>query len=65
MEIRDEIRALWCDAGAFYMKDGYNFDLTKDALHAYNRHLVGYLRTYERMGLQAIQYRGGRWSGRR
>ncbi|MGB1234642.1 MAG: proline--tRNA ligase [Planktomarina sp.] len=39
----------------FYMKDGYNFDLTKEAaLHAYNRHLVSYLRTYERMGLQAI-----------
>ena len=36
----------------FYMKDGYNFDLTKeDAMHAYNRHLVSYLRTYERMGL--------------
>lgn len=42
----------------FYMKDGYNFDLTKeDALHAYNRHLVSYLRSYERMGLQAIPMR--------
>nr|MCW1952086.1 proline--tRNA ligase [Octadecabacter sp.] len=42
----------------FYMKDGYNFDLSKeDALHAYNRHLVSYLRTYERMGLQAIPMR--------
>ena len=42
----------------FYMKDGYNFDLTEeDALHAYNRHLVSYLRTYERMGLQAIPMR--------
>lgn len=42
----------------FFMKDGYNFDLTKeDALHAYNRHLVSYLRTYERMGLQAIPMR--------
>ena len=42
----------------FYMKDGYNFDLTKkDALHSYNRHLVSYLRTYERMGLQAIPLR--------
>ncbi|MGV6840550.1 MAG: proline--tRNA ligase [Planktomarina sp.] len=42
----------------FYMKDGYNFDLTReDALHAYNRHLVSYLRTYERMGLQAIPMR--------
>jgi len=40
------------------MKDGYNFDLSKeDALHAYNRHLVTYLRTYERMGLQAIPMR--------
>ncbi|WP_308917025.1 proline--tRNA ligase [Jannaschia sp. LMIT008] len=39
----------------FYMKDGYTFDLTEDdAKHAYNRHLVTYLRTYERMGLQAI-----------
>ncbi|WP_166416257.1 proline--tRNA ligase [Cochlodiniinecator piscidefendens] len=42
----------------FFMKDGYNFDLTKeDALHAYNRHLVTYLRTYERLGLQAIPMR--------
>lgn len=42
----------------FYMKDGYNFDLTKeDAMHAYNRHLVSYLRTFERMGLQAIPMR--------
>ena len=42
----------------FYMKDVYNFDLTKeDALHAYNRHLVSYLRSYERMGLQAIPMR--------
>jgi prolyl-tRNA synthetase len=42
----------------FLMKDGYTFDLTKeDALHAYNRHLVSYLRSYERMGLQAIPMR--------
>ena len=42
----------------FYMKDGYTFDLTREnALHAYNRHLVSYLRTYERMGLQAIPMR--------
>jgi prolyl-tRNA synthetase len=42
----------------FLMKDGYNFDIDKDAaLHAYNRHLVSYLRTYERMGLQAIPMR--------
>ena len=38
---------------------GYQwFDLTKeDALHSYNRHLVSYLKTYERMGLQAIPMR--------
>jgi prolyl-tRNA synthetase len=42
----------------FLMKDGYNFDLTKEAaLHAYNRHMVSYLRTYERMGLTAIPMR--------
>ncbi|MFS4437283.1 proline--tRNA ligase [Paracoccaceae bacterium GXU_MW_L88] len=42
----------------FLMKDGYNFDLTKeDAMHAYNRHLVSYLRSYERMGLTAIPMR--------
>lgn len=42
----------------FLMKDGYTFDLTKeDALHAYNRHLVTYLRSYEQMGLQAIPMR--------
>ncbi|MBI1416366.1 MAG: proline--tRNA ligase [Limimaricola sp.] len=42
----------------FLMKDGYNFDVDKDAaLHAYNRHMVSYLRTYERMGLTAIPMR--------
>ncbi|PZQ48970.1 MAG: proline--tRNA ligase [Rhodovulum sulfidophilum] len=42
----------------FLMKDGYNFDLTvEDALHAYNRHMVTYIRTYERMGLKAIPMR--------
>jgi prolyl-tRNA synthetase len=40
------------------MKDGYNFDIDRDsAMHAYNRHLVSYLRTYERMGLKAIPMR--------
>ncbi|KAB7613674.1 proline--tRNA ligase [Amylibacter sp. SFDW26] len=42
----------------FFMKDGYNFDIDKEsAMHAYNRHLVSYLRTYERMGLKAIPMR--------
>ena len=42
----------------FLMKDGYNFDVDRDAaLHAYNRHMVSYLRSYERMGLTAIPMR--------
>ncbi|MEM6940486.1 MAG: proline--tRNA ligase [Pseudomonadota bacterium] len=59
-KFRDEIRPRFgvMRGREFYMKDGYNFDLTKEeALHAYNRHLVTYLRTYERMGLQAIPMR--------
>ena len=56
-KFRDELRPRFgvMRGREFYMKDGYNFDLTEaDAKHAYNRHLVSYLRTYERMGLQAI-----------
>ncbi|MEO0344257.1 MAG: proline--tRNA ligase [Pseudomonadota bacterium] len=59
-KFRDEIRPRFgvMRGREFFMKDGYNFDVTKeDALHAYNRHLVSYLRTYERMGLQAIPMR--------
>ena len=59
-KFRDEIRPRFgvMRGREFLMKDGYTFDLTKeDALHAYNRHLVSYLRTYERMGLQAIPMR--------
>jgi prolyl-tRNA synthetase len=59
-KFRDEIRPRFgvMRGREFLMKDGYNFDLTKEAaLHAYNRHLVSYLRTYERMGLQAIPMR--------
>ena len=59
-KFRDEIRPRFgvMRGREFLMKDGYNFDLTKeDALHSYNRHLVSYLRTYERMGLQAIPMR--------
>jgi prolyl-tRNA synthetase len=59
-KFRDEIRPRFgvMRGREFLMKDGYNFDLTKEAaLHSYNRHLVSYLRTYERMGLQAIPMR--------
>jgi len=59
-KFRDEIRPRYgvMRGREFLMKDGYNFDVSREAaLHAYNRHLVSYLRTYERMGLQAIPMR--------
>jgi len=59
-KFRDEIRPRFgvMRGREFYMKDGYNFDIDRDAaLHAYNRHMVSYLRTYERMGLTAIPMR--------
>jgi prolyl-tRNA synthetase len=59
-KFRDEIRPRFgvMRGREFLMKDGYNFDLTReDAIHAYNRHMVSYLRTYERMGLKAIPMR--------
>lgn len=59
-KFRDEIRPRFgvMRGREFLMKDGYNFDIDVDsALHAYNRHMVSYLRTYERMGLQAIPMR--------
>jgi prolyl-tRNA synthetase len=59
-KFRDEIRPRFgvMRGREFLMKDGYNFDIDYEhALHSYNRHLVSYLRTYERMGLKAIPMR--------
>ncbi|WP_417629106.1 proline--tRNA ligase [Pararhodobacter aggregans] len=59
-KFRDEVRPRFgvMRGREFLMKDGYNFDIDKpSALHAYNRHMVSYLRTYERMGLTAIPMR--------
>lgn len=59
-KFRDEVRPRFgvMRGREFLMKDGYNFDVDyESAMHAYNRHLVAYLRTYERMGLQAIPMR--------
>jgi len=59
-KFRDEMRPRFgvMRGREFFMKDGYNFDLDYDsAMHAYNRHMVSYLRTYERMGLKAIPMR--------
>ena len=59
-KFRDEIRPRFgvMRGREFFMKDGYNFDIDLDsAMHSYNRHFVSYLRTYERMGLQALPMR--------
>jgi len=59
-KFRDEVRPRFgvMRGREFLMKDGYNFDVDKPAaMHAYNRHMVSYLRTYERMGLTAIPMR--------
>ncbi len=59
-KFRDEVRPRFgvMRGREFLMKDGYNFDVDRDsALHAYNRHMVSYLRSYERMGLTAIPMR--------
>ncbi len=56
-KFRDEMRPRFgvMRGREFLMKDGYNFDVNREAaIHAYNRHMVSYLRTYERMGLKAI-----------
>ena len=59
-KFRDEMRPRFgvMRGREFLMKDGYTFDVDRAAaLHAYNRHMVSYLRTYERMGLTAIPMR--------
>ena len=56
-KFRDELRPRFgvMRGREFLMKDGYTFDLDREgALAAYDRHMVSYLRTYERMGLTAI-----------
>jgi prolyl-tRNA synthetase len=56
-KFRDELRPRFgiMRGREFFMKDGYNFDLNKeDAITAYNRHMVSYLKTFKKMGLQAI-----------
>ncbi|MFT6531662.1 MAG: prolyl-tRNA synthetase [Limimaricola cinnabarinus] len=59
-KFRDEMRPRFgvMRGREFLMKDGYNFDVDREsALEAYDRHMVSYLRTYERMGLKAIPMR--------
>ena len=59
-KFRDEIRPRFgtMRSREFLMKDAYSFDLSKDdAVRAYNRMFVAYLRTFHRMGLTAIPMR--------
>ncbi len=56
-KFRDEVRPRFgvYRSREFLMKDAYSFDVDEaGARHAYNRMFVAYLRTYARMGLQAI-----------
>ena len=70
-KFRDEMRPRFgvMRGREFLMKDGYNFDIDMQAaIHSYNRHMVSYLKTYERLGLKAIPMRadtgpiGGKYS---
>jgi prolyl-tRNA synthetase len=59
-KFRDEVRPRFgtMRSREFLMKDAYSFDLSKeDAVKAYERMFVAYLRTYSRMGLTAIPMR--------
>ncbi len=56
-KFRDEVRPRFglMRGREFLMKDAYSFDLDfEGAKHAYNRMFVAYLRTFARLGLQAI-----------
>ncbi|MBN43022.1 MAG: proline--tRNA ligase [Alphaproteobacteria bacterium] len=56
-KFRDEVRPRFgvMRGREFLMKDNYSFDLDKaGAVHSYNKMFLAYLRTYARMGLQAI-----------
>ncbi|HEY4995756.1 MAG TPA: proline--tRNA ligase [Aestuariivirga sp.] len=59
-KFRDEVRPRYgvMRGREFLMKDAYSFDLTREAgQHSYNKMFVSYLRTFARMGLQAVPMR--------
>ncbi|MGB0682797.1 MAG: proline--tRNA ligase [Magnetovibrionaceae bacterium] len=59
-KFRDEVRPRFgvMRGREFLMKDAYSFDLTADdARHSYNKFFLAYLRTFQRLGLQAIPMR--------
>jgi prolyl-tRNA synthetase len=59
-KFRDEVRPRFgvMRGREFLMKDAYSFDLTREAgQHSYNKMFVSYLRTFARMGLEAVPMR--------
>jgi len=59
-KFRDEVRPRFgvMRGREFLMKDAYSFDLTREAgQHSYNKMFVSYLKTFARMGLQAVPMR--------
>ena len=59
-KFRDEVRPRFgvMRGREFLMKDNYSFDLDfAGAKHSYNKMFIAYLRTFKRMGLQAIPMR--------
>jgi prolyl-tRNA synthetase len=59
-KFRDEVRPRFgvMRGREFLMKDAYSFDIdAPGARHSYNKMFVAYLRTFARMGLQAIPMR--------
>jgi len=59
-KFRDEVRPRFgvMRGREFLMKDAYSFDFDKAAaIHSYNQMMVAYLRTFARMGLQAVPMR--------
>ncbi len=59
-KFRDEVRPRFgvMRGREFLMKDNYSFDLDfAGARHSYNKMFVAYLRTFKRMGLQAVPMR--------
>ena len=59
-KFRDEVRPRFgiMRGREFLMKDAYSFDLSKeDAVYAYQKMFLSYLRTFTRLGLKAIPMR--------
>src|SRR5436189_2032947 len=56
-KFRDEVRPRFgvMRGREFLMRDAYSFDVDEaGARHSYNRQLLGYLRTFKRLGIQAV-----------